>query len=95
MNETREETVERLKNVGTMSGSCINAIFTHIDFIGKKETIPEIIEQARAYGESVVGFVSPDPLDSEVTKYGENSDGINRFRFFPQTVQRISHSIVR
>ena len=198
MNETYQETIKRLKNTGTVSGSCINGIFTYIDFIGKKEFVPEITERAREYGEQIdpnaidslgkypvseevallfatydvlnwndaqmkelgrniprvsllvkfflkhfisleattsqakmywrrhydfgaldvtssdlpggnyivevtefdihplyaeflcgfletmVGFVSPDPLGSEVTKYSENSDGINRFRFFPK-----------
>lgn len=60
MSETREETVKRIKGVGTVSGSCINAIFTYLDFIGKKDSIPEIIERARAYGEQI----DPSKVDS-------------------------------
>lgn len=70
MNETREETIQRIKGVGTVSGSCFNAIFTYLDFIGKKDSVPEIIERARAYGEQVdphsVDSLGKYPISEEV-----------------------------
>jgi hypothetical protein len=198
MEEKQREVVEKLKDVGNVSGSCINSIFAYLGIIGKQESVSAILKRAELYGgeidpsatnslrtypihvetallmavydelgwntaeikelgrniprvsllvkfflkyfttletttnqakmywhrhydfgelevvssdlvggnyivevqgfdmpplyseflcgflETMVGFVSAEPISSEIVKYSENGDGVNRFRFFPQ-----------
>lgn len=48
--ESRREVIARLEDLGNVSGSCTNAIFEYLNFVGTKSRIPEILARAEEYG---------------------------------------------
>src|SRR5690554_4199651 len=57
----RQSVIARLLTVGNVSGSCTNAIFEYLDFIGAADRLPEIVTRAETYGASQ-GSRRLDPL---------------------------------
>lgn len=59
--ENRQEVIARLVPLGNVSGSCTNAIFEYLEFVGEKDRIPEILAKTKEYGAEQIG-TRVDPL---------------------------------
>ncbi|MEX0910085.1 MAG: hypothetical protein WDZ75_02190 [Candidatus Paceibacterota bacterium] len=69
MEETRKEAVAKLRDIGNVSGSCINGVFTYLHFIEKDTFIPAIIKRTEEYGEKI----DPPSIDS-LRRYSISSE---------------------
>lgn len=50
LTQDRRVTVDRLRHLGNVSGSCTNAIFDYLKYVGAEDKIPLILDRTEKYG---------------------------------------------